>query len=224
MQLLVIFLFWLPIVIYSMLIWRWAARRKGPPPAFANGWSRAKKRALLWTMVALGVVFLIPARNNYWTWIPCVWKLPPDFGNSAVAVFTFCASIVYLRAHCRLAPFSDGFRSVSRSHHGTFSGICDGTEGLTLAEPIFEHEDLMTHVYLLYHLQRLRSGEQQVLFVGAYGSRASALRAIKRLGDLLVSRGVQTCAITKTTIATASISTESASATTTGLMVLAYEI
>ncbi len=42
----------------------------------------------------------------------------------------------------------------------------------------------MTHVYLLYHLQRLRSGEQQVLFVGAYGSRASALRAIKRLGKL----------------------------------------
>jgi len=37
---------------------------------------------------------------------------------------------------------------------------------------------------LLYHLQRLRSGEQQVLFVGAYGSRPSALRAIKRLAKL----------------------------------------
>jgi hypothetical protein len=42
----------------------------------------------------------------------------------------------------------------------------------------------MTHVYLFYHLQRLRSGEQQVLFVGAYGTRASALRTIKRLGNL----------------------------------------
>jgi len=42
----------------------------------------------------------------------------------------------------------------------------------------------MTHIYLLYHLQRLRSGEQQVLFAGAYGSRASALRAIERLCNL----------------------------------------
>jgi hypothetical protein len=42
----------------------------------------------------------------------------------------------------------------------------------------------MTHVYLLYYLQRLRSGEQQVLFVGAYGSRPSALRAINRLKKL----------------------------------------
>ena len=39
----------------------------------------------------------------------------------------------------------------------------------------------MTHVYLLYHLHGLASGSQQVLFIGAYGSRPSALRAIKRL-------------------------------------------
>jgi hypothetical protein len=39
----------------------------------------------------------------------------------------------------------------------------------------------MTHVYLLYHLHELRSGDQQVLFIGAYGSRPSALRAIARL-------------------------------------------
>jgi hypothetical protein len=30
----------------------------------------------------------------------------------------------------------------------------------------------------------MRSGEQQVLFVGAYGSRPSALRAINRLKNL----------------------------------------
>jgi hypothetical protein len=30
----------------------------------------------------------------------------------------------------------------------------------------------------------LRSGEQQVLFIGAYGSRPSALRAINRLKNL----------------------------------------
>jgi hypothetical protein len=39
----------------------------------------------------------------------------------------------------------------------------------------------MNHVYLLYHLSTLRSGDQQVLFVGAYKTRASALRAIERL-------------------------------------------
>ena len=44
--------------------------------------------------------------------------------------------------------------------------------------------DPMTHVYLLYHLHRLNSGDQQVLFVGAYGSRSSALRAINRLKKL----------------------------------------
>jgi hypothetical protein len=43
---------------------------------------------------------------------------------------------------------------------------------------------LMTHIYLLYHLHRLRSGAQQVLFLGAYGSRPSALRAIERLRKL----------------------------------------
>jgi len=41
--------------------------------------------------------------------------------------------------------------------------------------------ELMKNVYLLYHLSRLRSGDQQVLFIGAYGSRPSALRAIDRL-------------------------------------------
>jgi hypothetical protein len=39
----------------------------------------------------------------------------------------------------------------------------------------------MSNVYLLYHLSTLRSGDQQVLFVGAYKTRASALRAIDRL-------------------------------------------
>jgi hypothetical protein len=39
----------------------------------------------------------------------------------------------------------------------------------------------MNHVYLLYHLSTLRSGDQQVLFIGAYKTRASALRAIDRL-------------------------------------------
>jgi hypothetical protein len=42
----------------------------------------------------------------------------------------------------------------------------------------------MKHVYLLYHLSQLRSGDQQVLFVGAYGSRPSALRAITRIKRL----------------------------------------
>jgi hypothetical protein len=42
----------------------------------------------------------------------------------------------------------------------------------------------MTHVYLLYHLAKLRSGDQQVLFVGAYKNRPSALRAIERLNKL----------------------------------------
>lgn len=42
----------------------------------------------------------------------------------------------------------------------------------------------MTHVYLLYHLSTARSGNQRVLFIGAYGSRASALRAIDRLKSL----------------------------------------
>jgi hypothetical protein len=42
----------------------------------------------------------------------------------------------------------------------------------------------MKHVYLLYHLSKARSGDQQVLFIGAYGSRASALRAISRLKEL----------------------------------------
>ena len=39
----------------------------------------------------------------------------------------------------------------------------------------------MTHIYLLYHLSNLRSGDQQVLFVGAYKTRVSAIRAIDRL-------------------------------------------
>ncbi len=42
----------------------------------------------------------------------------------------------------------------------------------------------MTHVYLLYHLTKLSSGDQQVLFVGAYKTRPSALRAIERLKTL----------------------------------------
>jgi len=42
----------------------------------------------------------------------------------------------------------------------------------------------MTHVYTLYHLSALSSGEQQVLFIGVYGSRPSALRAINRLKKL----------------------------------------
>jgi uncharacterized DUF497 family protein len=33
----------------------------------------------------------------------------------------------------------------------------------------------MNQVYLLYHLSTLRSGDQQVLFVGAYKTRVSAL-------------------------------------------------
>jgi hypothetical protein len=41
----------------------------------------------------------------------------------------------------------------------------------------------MTHVYLLYHLQKV-DDEQQVLFIGAYASRSSALRAINRLKRL----------------------------------------
>jgi hypothetical protein len=40
----------------------------------------------------------------------------------------------------------------------------------------------MTHVYLLYSLERLRSGEQQVLFV-VRTARGRRLRAIKRLGN-----------------------------------------
>jgi hypothetical protein len=44
--------------------------------------------------------------------------------------------------------------------------------------------ELMTHVYLLYHLHRVPSGDEQVLFLGAYGSRPSALRAIKRIRKL----------------------------------------
>jgi len=39
----------------------------------------------------------------------------------------------------------------------------------------------MTHVYLLYHLSKSRAGDQQVLFIGAFGSRPSAVRAIERL-------------------------------------------
>jgi hypothetical protein len=39
----------------------------------------------------------------------------------------------------------------------------------------------MTNVYLLYHLSNLRSGDQQVLFIGAHKTRVSALRAIDRL-------------------------------------------
>jgi hypothetical protein len=39
----------------------------------------------------------------------------------------------------------------------------------------------MTHVYTIYHLSALSSGEQQVHFIGVYGSRPSALRAINRL-------------------------------------------
>ena len=42
----------------------------------------------------------------------------------------------------------------------------------------------MTHVYLLYHLSRQADGEQQVLFIGAYGSRPSAIRAMDRLKKL----------------------------------------
>jgi len=42
----------------------------------------------------------------------------------------------------------------------------------------------MKHVYLLYHLSQLGSGDQQVLFIGAYGSQPSALRAIGRLKKL----------------------------------------
>jgi len=42
----------------------------------------------------------------------------------------------------------------------------------------------MTHVYLLYHLHGLNSEDQQVLFIGAHGSRPSALRAIIRLKKL----------------------------------------
>src|SRR5277367_823413 len=42
----------------------------------------------------------------------------------------------------------------------------------------------MTHVYSLYHLHTSRSQDQQVLFIGAYGSRPSALRAIERLRKL----------------------------------------
>lgn len=42
----------------------------------------------------------------------------------------------------------------------------------------------MTHVYLPYHLHGLPSGNQQVLFIGAYASRPSALRAVKRLAKL----------------------------------------
>ena len=42
----------------------------------------------------------------------------------------------------------------------------------------------MTHVYLLYHLHGEPSDGQQVLFIGAYGTRPSAVRAIKRLRTL----------------------------------------
>jgi hypothetical protein len=47
-----------------------------------------------------------------------------------------------------------------------------------------DEANFMTHVYLLYHLSGLPAGEQQVLFIGAYGSRPSALRAIDRLKRL----------------------------------------
>jgi hypothetical protein len=42
----------------------------------------------------------------------------------------------------------------------------------------------VTHVYLLYHLHHLPNRNQQVLFVGAFGSRRSALRAITKLRRL----------------------------------------
>jgi hypothetical protein len=37
---------------------------------------------------------------------------------------------------------------------------------------------------MLYHFQRLRSGERQVLLVGVYDSRAAILRAINRVSKL----------------------------------------